>query len=224
MAVLDQEKPPPDSKDLEGWRQAVRSGEFKAFRMEGVIAAIQDLGPHADTAVINALALCASNTILRVVRKLVGKHLPNQGDDLVDEVHHQLIVAMLRPASADGKGLREAFVPRIRYRVADAIRADALERSRETCVENVDAAFDGERTDDMRLARDMESQAYVEEVLSRIPDERHRLAFRLHMERVPLASKKSTSISELLGVSSKTAAEWITGVQEQLGPIVGEQS
>ena len=64
----------------------------------------------------------------------------------------------------------------------------------------------------------------VEQVLNNIADDRKRLAFRLHMEEIPLESKRSASIAKTLGVSSKTAGQWIEEVQAQLRNIVGEQS
>jgi len=54
-----EEEPPPKPTDLDGWRRAIADGSYRAFRMEAVVAAIQDLGPNADEAVINSLALHA---------------------------------------------------------------------------------------------------------------------------------------------------------------------
>src|ERR1019366_5335163 len=42
----------PPSTDLAGWRRAVGNGCFRAFRMESVVAAIQDLGPTTDKTVM----------------------------------------------------------------------------------------------------------------------------------------------------------------------------
>jgi hypothetical protein len=56
----------PPSTDLAGWRRSVGDGCFRAFRMESVIAAIQDLGPTTDKAVMNPLVLHVSETITRV--------------------------------------------------------------------------------------------------------------------------------------------------------------
>jgi hypothetical protein len=225
MPVQSEAEPPPDPGDLEGWRRAVRDGHHSCFPMEAVIAAIQDLGPNSDREVINVLALHASDTILRILRSLVGKNHSNQGADIVDDVHGQMIEAVLRPDSADGKGLREAFIPRLRFRVADAIRADVRKRARECVVGDLDGAFDPKRADDTSLAREIESRQYVEDVLSHITDDRKRLAFRLHMEGVPIHSKRTTtSIAGTLAVSSKTAGLWIEEVQARLREIVGEQS
>ncbi len=60
----------------------------------------------------------------------------------------------------------------------------------------------------------------VEHVLSHVADERKRLAFRLYMEDYPLESKRSTSIAMVLGVSAKTAGQWIEEVRAQLRETV----
>lgn len=224
MALLTNEEPPPESTDLEGWRRAIRNGCHGEFPMEAVVAAIQDLGPNADGEVISALVLLASDTILEILRRLVGRHHPNEGVDIIDDAHARLIDAVLAPDTPDGQGLREAFIPRIQFRVADAIRRDQRKNARERTVKDINATCDAKAADDVSVAGEMEGRLHVEEVLSLVTDERKRLAFRLHMDGIPLGSKRTTSIAGVLGVSSKTAGEWITEVQEQLRQIVGEQS
>ncbi|TSA02995.1 MAG: sigma-70 family RNA polymerase sigma factor [Planctomycetaceae bacterium] len=224
MRINNDEEPPPHPADLEGWRQAISDGRLRAFRMEAVIGAIQVLGPNADKSVINAIVLHASEAILRVLRKHIGTNHRNRGEDMIDEAHGQLVQAIFTPDSADGKGLREAFVPRIRFRAADAIRADRELRKRECSVEHIEAASDAKHADDTGCQQERDEKLYVEQVLSRITDDRKRLAFRMHMEGIPLDSKRTASIAKALGVSSKTAGQWIEEVQAQLKLIVGEQS
>jgi DNA-directed RNA polymerase specialized sigma24 family protein len=43
------------------------------------------------------------------------------------------------------------------------------------------------------------------------------------MDGIPLESKKSASIAKAIGVSSKTAGQWIDEVRAQLRNIVGEK-
>jgi RNA polymerase sigma factor (sigma-70 family) len=224
MLINNDEEPPPHSADLEGWRQAMRADRLRAFKTEAVIAAIQTLGPNADKSVINALVLHVSDAILRVLRKYIGTNHRNRGEDIIDEAHGQLIQAIFTPDSADGKGLREAFVPRIRFRAADAIRADRELRKRECSVEYIEAESDAKHADETGSQNARDEKVYVEQILSRISDERKRLAFRMHMEGIPLDSKRTASIAKALGVSSKTAGQWIEEVQSQLKLIVGEQS
>jgi RNA polymerase sigma factor (sigma-70 family) len=224
MRTHTEEEPPPRPTDLEGWRRAISEGHLRTFKMEAVVAAIQDLGPNADKLVINPLVLHASDTILRILRWHVGTNHRNQGEDIVEEAHGQLIQAIFTPNSADGKGLREAFVPRIRFRAADAIRADKEMRKRECSVENIHEISDARQADKTDPRHELDEQLDVEQVLNTIADDRKRLAFRMHMEGIPLDSKRAASIAKALGVSSKTAGQWIEEVQAQLKHIVGEQT
>jgi RNA polymerase sigma factor (sigma-70 family) len=218
------EEPPPRSTDLEGWRQAVANGRFREFKAEAIVAAIQDLGPTTDKIILNPLVLHVSLAIMRILRKRVGRNHRNQGEDIIDEAHGHLIEALFKPKSADGKGLREAFVPRIQFRAADAIRAEQKRKERESSTEtNEILGFEGPRRNtDPR--QELDEQIDVEDVLSHVTDERKRLAFRLHMEGYPSESKRSASIAEAVGVSAKTARQWIEEVQALLRNIVGEKS
>jgi hypothetical protein len=64
----------------------------------------------------------------------------------------------------------------------------------------------------------LEESVDVERVLAHIKnlDWRKRLAFRLHMEKVPSGSKKGFSIAKAVGRSSKTVEKWIKEIQDIL--------
>lgn len=55
---------PPDSTDLDGWRRAISDGRHTGYRLEAIVAAIQDLGPCSDKAVLNPLAKHLSDAVL----------------------------------------------------------------------------------------------------------------------------------------------------------------
>ncbi|MGE3637368.1 MAG: hypothetical protein AB7G28_02335 [Pirellulales bacterium] len=217
-----EDEPPPRSTDLDGWRAAVANGRFCGFPMETVIAAIQDLGLNTDKLVLNPLVLHASDTIVRILRAKVGRQHPNEGEDIITHAHGQLVQSMLNPGCADGKGLRVAFVPRVHFRAADAIRASQKKAGREWTDGELDGRISDRAPDAIDLREELDQQLDVELVLERIADERKRLAFRLSMEGVPLESTKSASVARVLGVSSKTAGKWIEEVRAQLREIVGE--
>jgi hypothetical protein len=124
MDALPGEKPPPKSTDLEGWRNAIAEGRLPASRLEALVAALQDLGPTTDTKVRNALAKHLSDSMIKMLRKHVGFNNRNQGEDIIYRVHADMFDALLKPRSADGKALREAFGPRVLFRVKDAISAE----------------------------------------------------------------------------------------------------
>jgi RNA polymerase sigma factor (sigma-70 family) len=218
------EDDPPDSTDLDGWRQAVGDGRYRSFRGEAVVAAIQDLGANADPRVITPLVEYVSKRIVGILRKRIGTNYPNRGEDMIDDVHGQLVMAILTPDSADGQGLRKAFVPRIGFRAGDALRAAKKRQERECSVENIDELCDARYGGNGGTQQEIEEKEHVEKVLSCITNERKRLAFRLYMEGLPLNSKKTDSIAKALGVSAKTVGQWIEEVKAQLKPIVGELS
>ena len=130
---------------------------------------------------------------------------------------------MLNPESADGKGLRVAFVPRVQFRAADAIRAEQKKENCELASESIRNQKGDRPPRELDPRQELDEQMDVERVLSHVTDERKRLAFRLYMEDYPLESKRSTSIAMVLGVSAKTAGQWIEEVRAQLRNIVGEK-
>lgn len=117
----------PKSNDLDGWRQAIADNRLRSFRLEEIAAAFQDLGPR-DKEVQRALAKYLSDSILRTLRGLVGFNHPNNGEDIIFRAYHKIFVALLRPASADGKNLRKAFMARVLFRMKDAIAEEGRER------------------------------------------------------------------------------------------------
>jgi len=121
------ECPSPKSTDLDGWRQAIAESRLRSFRLEDIVAAFQDLGPR-DKDIQHVLAKYLSDSILRILGGLVGPNHPNRGHDIIFRAHHQIFVALMRPTSADGRGLRQAFFPRVAFRMKDAIVAEQRER------------------------------------------------------------------------------------------------
>lgn len=217
------EDPPPSSTDLDGWRLAVKDGRFRDFKMEFVIAAIQDLGPKTDESILGPLVLHASETILRILHAMIGKKHPNEGNNIIERAHDQLIEAVLNPKCRDGEGLRHAFVPRVRFRATDAIRAETKHEERERTHEASEDLQDERSQRETDPRQELIDKLYVEDVLRHVTDERKRLAFWLFMEGTPLESKRTASISGALGVSAKTATKWIEEVQSQLREIIGER-
>lgn len=120
----------PRSTDLGGWCQAIADNRLGLFTLEAIAAAFQDLRHHAnrDEYVECGLIKYLSESILRILRKHVGVNHPNRGEDIILRAHYQLITALLKPNSADGKGMREAFVSRVLFRMKDALAAELRER------------------------------------------------------------------------------------------------
>lgn len=228
MAPKNGEDPPPKSTDLEGWRRAVEDGRYFGFRMEDIVAAIQDLGPGTDKRVLNPLAKHLSDALMGILRRRVHTGYPNEGLDIIERTHDKVIRAVFDPGCADGKGLRAAFVPRVNHRIKDAL----IEEESEAWIPGYppvrcrDAAAKGEpessapRGEAPAVFYDpsssMAERVDVESVLQRIPNGQKRLAFRLFMDDIPFKSKKTQSIAKALGIEEKTAREWIKEVQALL--------
>ena len=122
------EEPPPDSTDVAGWREAIADRRFRRFPLEAIAAAIQDLRPNRDGGLISALVKHLSDSVYRIVRSQVGDNHANRGEDIVERVCDQFWVALFQPQSADGRGIRQALVSRLTFRVKDAIAKEARER------------------------------------------------------------------------------------------------
>lgn len=251
-------KDSPKSTDLDGWRQAIADNRLREFRLEAIAAAFQDLGGR-DKRVQETLAKHLNDAILKILRPRVGFHHPNRGEDIILRVQGKIIIALLRPSSADGRSLRVAFIPRILFRLKDAIAEEERERRvpdetrpREkrgtakarkdtgeaeeavevaplTEIQHSDAdtedSEEGEivpvkKCDTSLLdgVRDADQQIDVARVLERVCDYRKRLAFHLFMDGVPYKSKRSDvyTIAQALGVSEKTARDWVEEVRQLL--------
>jgi hypothetical protein len=210
----------PKSTDLEGWRRAIADGHLASFKLEEIAAAFQVLHER-DKQVQNALAEYLSLSIYRILRRRVGSNHPNRGEDIILRAHHQIIAALLRPNTPDGRGLREAFVARVEFRLKDAIAAENRERrvpdessyskseddaqEDDTVIEKLhavaDEGADGEleeilvkpqrRTTSHDDSDDLDQNLDVGRILERITDPRKRLAFYLYMNEIPYHSKKN---------------------------------
>ncbi|MDA4848779.1 hypothetical protein [Hoeflea poritis] len=112
---------PPDPGDLEGWREAVASGHLVKFRPEALVAALQDLGPDADPAVLNLIAERLSAILMRILRAYIGWNHPNRGEDMILQTHDDIFAALLQKDSADGQALRKIFTRMVTYRAKDTI-------------------------------------------------------------------------------------------------------
>jgi hypothetical protein len=64
--------------------------------------------------------------------------------------------------------------------------------------------------------RDTDERIDVQRLLEVVTDDRKRLAFYLHMDRVPYKSIKGHSIAKAINKSAETAKDWVEEVQELL--------
>ncbi len=229
----DDDDTPPPPGDVTAWRAAISYGRLEGLRPEEIVVAIQTLLPNGDKVVLNALAKFLSDLMMRMLRARIGRNHPNEGVDIINRVHTQLWDAILRPDSADGKGLRTAFTARLNFRIKDAIaveyralraRHDQMEAANATpAVQDEQSVASFEPTVPSGAA-ELDEKLDVEDVLATISDPKKRLAFRLFMDGLPFKSTRSNSIAEALGINEKTARAWVAEAQELLKQTMGDKT
>ena len=207
----------PDPDDAEAWRQAVESQSLRSVRGQCLVAAAQTIGPEGDQRLLNPIMGEITRRLMRMLRKRIGRNRRNEGCDMIEEAHGQLIEAVLKPDSADGKALRTAFVATVNFRAADAIRREGVQTERLAYAEDKASIPAHER----KAWSQDEERAHVESVLRRIADPRKRLAFRLHLDGLPRNSTKGESIAKALGLSAKTVETWIKETEYEIKTILG---
>ena len=216
---------PPSPFDLEGWRSVAAGDRLRLLRPEDIVAAIQHIGPNGDQRVLADLITYVSGELLRIIKRLVGKNQRNEGEDIIWRAHHQLIVAVLKPDSKDGQALCKTFRTCVEFRVADAIRAERKYALRNQPYKTQPGVTDhGEEVIETIEPPDEGSEQVVDvqRLLNRITDQRKREAFRLHMDGCPLGPGiGTTSIAEQLGISAKTAGEWVAEIKAFLKIEIG---
>lgn len=212
--------PPPD--DLKGWSVVISTpGALDRLKREDVIRAARHRAVRSDRRVLNALMEFLNRIFLKDASARVGTGWQNRGQEIAEGVHHHLIKAVLDPNSADGKQMEKRYWPVVKTRTIDAVRQ---ERKKLATIPDTITLDDAEGT----IANTQESElaelrAGLETILRTEPDERKRLAIRLHLQGVPYKKGKgTTSISEVLGISDKTASEWVAEMLALIKSKVGE--
>ncbi len=211
-------KAPPDSG---GWRKAIEREELDQYCIQDVIRAAREFNDIGDRRALVPLMGHISDQVLNVLRGYVGTNHHNEGKDIIHDVHSKMIHAVLIPDSKDGQALCEAFVPRIRFRALDEIKAEKKRRNRYPSSDDVPDDIFKEKSH--RPFDQIEKSIHVDQVLDMIPDHRKRLAFRLYLDGCPIESSKGVdSISEAVGKTAKTVGTWIKEIKALLQAQIGE--
>ncbi|MGD9786046.1 MAG: hypothetical protein AB7E80_15670 [Hyphomicrobiaceae bacterium] len=212
--------PPPD--DLKGWSDVIAaSGQLERLNREDVIRAVRHRAVQADKRVFSTLMAFLNRIFLKDVGSRVNSGWQNSGKEITERVHHHLITAVLDPNSADGKQMETRYWSVVKTRTIDAVREERKKLATTPDSISIDDAEGAiAATDATELA---ELRADLERILRLVPDERKRLAVRLHLQGVPLKpGKGTTSISGVLGVSDKTAGQWVAEMLVFIKLKVGE--
>lgn len=212
--------PPPD--DLKGWSAVIGTpGALDRLKREDVIKSARNRAVQSDRRVFNALMEFLNRIFLKDAVNRVGSGWQNKGQEIAEHVHHHLIKSVLDPNSADGKQMETRYWAVLTTRTIDAVRKERkkLAITPDTIpLEDVESVIGD--TDTAELA---EMRADLEKILRLVPDERKCMAIRLHLQGVPLKrGKGTTSISEVLGISDKTAGQWVAEMLVLIKSKVGE--
>jgi hypothetical protein len=211
--------PPPD--DVPGWAGVLAApGKLVALRREDVIRAVRHPSVRAHGQVFSGIMEFLNRAILKEAGNRVRTSWKDHGQQIAERVQHHLITAILDLSSADGKQMEKRYWAVLNTRTIDAVREEWSRAQYTSDAVPIDDLEEIDNTDTMRLA---EYRAEIERILSSVPDERKRLAFRLHLQGVPLKpGKGTTSICDTLGVSDKTAGLWVAEMLALVKSKVGE--
>jgi hypothetical protein len=216
MTTGADEGPPPT--DVEGWRSLIQGNRLASIKSESLVAAIQEIGPDGDDSVRGRLMQHVLDRITRILLRMVSRTKPNR-DQIIDRLQAKLAQAILKPASKDGQGLREAFVARVEHRAMDAIRNVDKIRIREPSYDQNDD-LPSEPSPGIVTWTSEQQEFYVTELLEKAtPDLKKRLAFRLHMDGAPYSSTRGTSIAGALGIDDTKARRWVAEVIKEIKKI-----
>ena len=206
--------------DSGGWKKAIERQELDQYCVQDIVRAARDINISGDRTILVALMGHISDQMMGVLNTTIGMNQHNRLD-MIHDVQHEMIRAVLDPDSKDGAALCEAFVPRMRFRAFDALKKETTHRDRYT---NLSVMLDSTFEDKSRSMSDQDHEnIYVEQVLDLIPDCVKRLAFRLYLEEIPIESGKGIpSISVIVGKSEKTVRTWIKEIQALLQAKIGE--
>lgn len=206
----------PGPADATAWAALIASGRISVCPPGCVVAALRALLTHPDQRLVDGLASHLSDVILRRLRRIIGRHHANEGEDAIIEAHDALMAAICDPTSADGAEAIANFDARVRFRGVDAVRVDMRYHRRHPLFTLDD---DGEPM--MPGTTTAASSIAVEHALILISDPRKRLAFRLSMEGMRVG-RGDPCVASVLGVDPKTAAKWIAEARTTLAAHLTE--
>ncbi|MEN3236382.1 RNA polymerase sigma factor [Methylobacterium ajmalii] len=205
----------------EFWQEATNGGSLDKHDPRTIVAACRRLDPAADRRLREQLLnhLCA--TAQRILRPQVSARHENRGEDAVLEVVGAMVVSILDPDSADGIGFETSFRGRLKTRLIDRVRKEEARRK-------VIRHFDTDPDDGTILEpRDWQSfsqedMAVISSALDSLPPNQRR-ALLLRRSGFGYTGPDGESISSMLGVTPKTAKDWVERAEKHLLAELGRE-
>ena len=187
-------------------------------RPEDLVAACRASG--ADPNFVGKALDHLSSRATRFLTARIDRNLPDGGRGAIEAVVDGMLIAILDPDAADGVGFAVAFHAKLRQRLVDQVRKLRLEASRTEEPQPADGG-DGEAEAADHVSLSPEESLILGDMLAALP-ENQRKAFLLDRAGFPMSSGNEESISSMLGVTPKTAKDWIdkakAAIRQHLGP------
>lgn len=196
------------------WQEAVHGRVLHKHDPRVIVAACRRLDPVVDQHLLGALLNHLSSEARRILQPWVSVHLDDGGKDAMHEVVGAMLEAILTPDSADGRGLELQFRGRLQKRLIDSIRREKARRSGVQLFE-VDEKSNALVYPEDGFCLGPEEDAVIRSVLATLP-EMHRQAFLLRRRGFGLSGGGGECISNMLGVTPKTAKDWIRRAEERI--------
>lgn len=218
MSNKDQGGEVPTGKLSAG--RTVDDEDLGSRRPEDLVAACRASG--ADPNFVGKALDHLSSRATRFLTTRIDRNLPDGGRGAVEAVVDGMLIAILDPDAADGVGFAAAFHAKLRQRLVDQVRKLRLEANRTEEPQPADGS-DGEAEADSadNVSLSPEESLILGDMLAALP-ENHRKAFLLDRAGFPMSSGNEESISSMLGVTPKTAKDWIdkakAAIRQHLGP------
>ena len=196
----------PSDDDPEHWRRVIAEGRLDASEPGCVLRAFWKARDRNDARVEAELIGHLSDVVVRMLTRKAKGALPDGGREIVDEVLFAIVTAMLEPGSADGLALSRHFDARVHFRFIDALRRQRRRHQVELPPLVSDEGVPEEDDDPSALAG--YGSVDVGQALSRIRDERKRIAFVMTMGNHPKGE-----IAAMIGIDRKTLYLWLGEVR-----------
>lgn len=200
------------------WGELAEAGRLGTYKPEEVVRACRQMGHLLGGRVQGKLLRHLSSVARPYLMRRVNRNMPNGGVDAVDDVLSAMSQAIVDPTAKDGAGYEAAFHTKLEQRLLDRVRQWRRDQAR---IEPFPTDEDTGETVEPADARTLtpEEIAMAGDLIARLPD-KWRRAFLLDRAGFKMSSK-GESISKMLGITPKTADDWVEKAKalllEQMG-------
>ncbi|WP_139215637.1 sigma-70 family RNA polymerase sigma factor [Methylobacterium sp. UNC300MFChir4.1] len=200
------------------WTRIVDGAGLPEHDPRTIVAACRGLDHGPDARLRGAMVVHLTQVAQQILRPQVAAHYQNRSRDPVDEVVEAMVEAVLNPNSADGVGFERSFRGKLEKRLIDRIRQEKKRRDVFPLVERDVEEPPVEPLDWNSLGP--EDVTVICSILESLPGN-HRRAFLLHWKGFGFTANEGESIASMLGVTPKTAKDWVTRAETRILEALG---